>query len=90
MCVQIIDQALLTHIRDDRSWGVIRALPFFLMFGEQILEDLTQHFRINSNLCFQWFRFIDCKVIAVKNIENTVADVAIFGFLIVGEKIIRK
>ena len=87
---QVVGQTFLTHVMDDLARGVVGACGFAVLDCQEIFEDLAEHFRINRDLFFQRFVFFDGEVVAVKDVQNAVAGVALFCFAAIGEQVVGK
>ena len=49
-CVEIVDQAFLTHVMNDLARRVVRAETFAQIFLDQVFENLAEHLRDRSRL----------------------------------------
>ncbi len=107
--MQIIDQALLAHVVDNLTGGIIDTeifveFAFLALFaalqcvgkfieiiradGIELFISLAQQLRVNRHFLFQRFVFPHGKIVAVKDIQNAVANIAFFGFVGVGKQFI--
>ena len=56
--------------------------------GIEFFVSFPQQFRINGHFLFQRFVFANRKVVAVENIENSVANIAFFGWVGIRKKFV--
>ena len=67
MRLEIVNQALLAHILNNRLRSVIGALVF--VFFEQIFENVAEHFRVDAYFAIIGIVFIDGEVVLAKKFE---------------------
>ncbi|MDD3066102.1 MAG: hypothetical protein PHT24_07600 [Endomicrobiaceae bacterium] len=74
----------------DFARGVIGAFGFAVFHFQQVFKNLAQHFRVNGNFLFQRLVFFDGEIITIKNIQNTVANIALLCRTVVGKQFVGK
>ena len=85
-----MEQRLLAHIMDDDARRVISAAGVPDVFGQEILENFAEHFRVNGDFFFQRLGFVDREIVAVEHVENARAFLAFVGRLVIGKKRVRQ
>jgi len=88
-CIEVVDQAFLTHVVDDLTSRVERPFRLALLHIEQLFEHLAQHFWVDRHFRFQRLRLVDGEVVAVKHVENARADVSDLGAVLVRKPFVR-
>ena len=73
-----MQQRLLAHVVDDDARGVVSAAGVPDVFGQEVLENLTEHFGVNGNFLFQRLGLVDGEVVAVENVEDAGAGLIFF------------
>ena len=59
------------------------------VFLDKILEDLPEHFRIDSDFLLKWLSFVHREVEAIKYIQDAGAGVAFTAFYRIEKQLVR-
>ncbi len=68
MRLEILNQAFLAHVLNNSLWGVIGAL--ILVVLEQVLENMSEHFGINTDFMIFGIVFINGEVVLTEEFEQ--------------------